>query len=444
MKFQFQLEGEHLNRSQWAFDNGYSEGDLQLYVDGQLYFSETHVNVVELATQLGKWLQAIANGTIRDFTYDSIDCDESLLRFVVQENGLKIQSPIKRYEQGVLPVETVKNAVIGFLIALNVALHRIDYVEKLDRFFTGLISENTRAIMLLEQNNYDEAFTLFKKLAREAPSIQSLNNLGWFMLREEENRDEAKKLLEQVLVLRPQSSFPYMMLGEIALHNKQYEEAKNYLQQALMFSEAEEATYNLAIAHFQLGEFEQAATTFARCVGDSGITQLHEVVCWLYAGHVDKAKALLANWNEAADDYTGAIEIADVYVELGCYSEARAQFEKEWNNFYISPYSVSRYAYTLWKLEEYDACQAIIQQAIQQNQEEINDEQQAKLDEHWTVKDRDERIIELNEQQQTLETLWQRLKNGDVPPFEYEMYPSGGCQLFGCMQHGNPEYEEVT
>lgn len=444
MKFQFQLEGEHLNRSQWAFDNGYIEGDLQIYVDGQLYLTETYVNVVELAIQLGKWLHSMASGDIRDFEYDSIDCDESLLRFFVQEKGLKIQSPIESYEQPILPSETVKNAVIRFLVALNVALHRINYVDKLDRFLTGVISENTRSIMLLEQNNYDEAFTLFKKLAREAPSIQSLNNLAWFMLREEENRDEAKKLLEQVLILNPQSSFPYMMLGEIALHNKRYEEAKHYLQQALSFNEAEEAIYNLAMAHFQLGESEQAAKTFARCMGDSGITQLHEVVSWLYAGNFNKAKALLSNWNDEADDYTGAIEIADVYVELGCYSEARAQFEKEWNNYYISPYSVSRYAYTLWKLEEYDACQAIIQQAIQQNKEEINDEQQAELDEHWTVKDRDERIIELNEQQQTLETLWQRLKNGDVPPFEYEMYPSGGCQLFGCMQHGNPEYEEVT
>lgn len=317
-------------------------------------------------------------------------------------------------------------------------------LEKLDQSLTGLISENTRAIMLLEQNNYDESFTLFKKLARETPSVQSLNNLAWFMLREEENRDEARILLEQTLVFNPKSSFPYMLLGEIALHNKEYNEAKHYLLQALSFSETEEATYNLAMAHFQLGEYEQAAKVFSRCDGDSGITQLHEVVSWLYAGHVDKAKALLANWNDEADDYTGAMEIADVYVELGCYNEARVQFEKEWNSYYTSPYCVSRYAYTLWQLEDYDACRAVVQQAIQQKKEERIDEQQRELDEHWTAQDRDECINELIEQQQTLETLWHRLENGDVPPFEYDMYPNGGCQLFGCMQHGHPEYEEVT
>ncbi|MFS0875244.1 tetratricopeptide repeat protein [Solibacillus isronensis] len=307
----------------------------------------------------------------------------------------------------------------------------------------NIISENKRAIMLLEQNNYDEAFSLFKKLARETLPVQSLNNLAWIMLREEENRDEARALLEQLLVLNPKSSFPYMLLGEIALHNKQYDEAKHYLLQALSFRETEEATYNLAMAHFQLGEFEQAAKVFSRCDGDSGITQLHEVVSWLYAGHIDKAKALLANWNDEADDYTGAIEIADVYIELGCYNEARVQFEKEWNSCY-APYIVSRYAYSLWQLEDYDACRAIIRQAIQQNKEEQTDEQQRELDEHWTAQDRDECIIELTEQLQTLETLWRSLENGVVPPFDYDMYPNGGCQLFGCTQHVHSEYEEVT
>ena len=88
-----------------------------------------------------------------------------------------------------------------------------------------------------------------------------------------------------------------MMLGEIALHKQQYEEAKSYLQQSLSYKVTEEATYNLAIAHFQLGEYEQAAQTFARCIGDSGMTQLHEVVAWLYAGEHTESKGV-ARWLE--------------------------------------------------------------------------------------------------------------------------------------------------
>lgn len=444
MKFQFQLEGAHLNSNQWAFDNGYIEGDLQIYMDGQLYLTETYVNVVELATQLGKWLQLVANGDIRNFVYDSIDSDESLLQFLVQEQGMKVQSPIESYAQQILPTETIKKAVLGFLIELNIALDRIGYVYKLDAYIAGPISENTRALILLEQNEYDEAFTLMKKLASDAPSVQSLNNLAWFMLREEEDREAAKILLEEVLTLQPQSSFPYMMLGEIALHNKQHEEAKLYLRQANVFHVTEEATYNLAIAYFQLGEFEQAAKSFSRCEGESGMTQLHEVVSLLYAGQTDKAKALLQNWNEEADDYTGAIEITDVYVELGCYHEAREQFEKEWNQYHIMPYIVSRYANTLWQLQETDACQQVVQQAIQQKKEEIIDEQQRELDEHWSAQDREECIAECNEQLKVLEMLLPSLEQGVVPSFEYEMYPNGGCQLFGCMQHGHPEYEEIS
>lgn len=59
MEFRFQLEGEHLNSNKWAFDNGYIDGDLKVYINGELYFSETCVNVLELAIQLGKWLQKV-------------------------------------------------------------------------------------------------------------------------------------------------------------------------------------------------------------------------------------------------------------------------------------------------------------------------------------------------------------------------------------------------
>ena len=67
MKFQFQLEGEHLNSNQWAYDNGYIEGDLQIFVNGGLYLAYSHMNVVELAIQLGKWFDSFRHGVTRDF-----------------------------------------------------------------------------------------------------------------------------------------------------------------------------------------------------------------------------------------------------------------------------------------------------------------------------------------------------------------------------------------
>lgn len=277
---------------------------------------------------------------------------------------------------------------------------------------------------MIVQFNLDEALAKLQQLAEKKPSVQSLNNLAYMYLREEEDRDTAEKLLLQALKLNPQSAYPYMMLGEIALHNRQYEQAKTYLQQAMAFTSTEEATYNLAIAYFNLGAYEQAAKTFACYAGDSDQTRLHEVVSWMYAGELDKARELLANWNEEADGYTGAIEIADVYVELGNYSEARVQFEKEWHEYYLSPFVISGYAYTLLQLEGDDACQAIIQQAIQQKKEEIKDELERELDEYWTVENRDEHIKELNEHLQELEALWPQLENGYKPAFDYDMYPN--------------------
>ena len=78
MKFQFQLEGEHLNSNQWAYDNGYIEGDLQIYVNGAIYLAYSYMNVVELAIQLGKWLDSICHGVRRDLIYESIDYDDTV------------------------------------------------------------------------------------------------------------------------------------------------------------------------------------------------------------------------------------------------------------------------------------------------------------------------------------------------------------------------------
>ncbi|MCM3723983.1 tetratricopeptide repeat protein [Solibacillus isronensis] len=260
-------------------------------------------------------------------------------------------------------------------------------------------------------------------------------------LREEEDRKRAWNVLQQVLPLQPQSDFPYLMLGEIAIHLQKFEEAKMYLQQALQFKESEIAQHNMALVHFYVGEYEQAAQAFSRCEGDSGLTQLNEVVSWMHAGQTAKAKVLLDYWNEEADDYTGAIEIADVYVELGCFAKAREQFEKEWQQYFVSPYIVSRYAYTLWQLGYKDACQQVVQQAIDKKKEEIVDEEQTELDEHWSEIDRAERLLEHQVQLKELETLIERLEQGFVPSFDFELYPDGGCQLFGCRQHGHPEYE---
>lgn len=90
------------------------------------------------------------------------------------------------------------------------------------------------------------------------------------------------------------------------------------------------------------------------------MVRLYEVVSRIRIGESEVAKILLDAWNEEADDYTGAIEIADVYIEINCFEEACLKFEKEWESYYCMPYIVSRYAYTLLQLGKVEACKEII------------------------------------------------------------------------------------
>lgn len=381
---------------------------------------------------------------MRNFVYKSIDYDEPLLNFTVQDDGVQLYSTWQQVEvKELVPLEILTNAVTRYLHALNVKLHEMDYFKKLDRYLHNNLSENAKALMLFEQNEYDAAFALLKKLAEERRDVQSLNNLAWMYLYEEEDVAEAKKLLEEVVTLNPQSPFPYMMLGEITLKEGQLNQAKAYLQTAIALGFTEEAVYNLAIVYFKQEDYVSAATHFAKVASDSGTTRLHEVVAWMYAGEHLKAKQMLDNWDEEAYDYTGTIEIADVYMEMQHFIEARKQFEKEWHSYINSPYIVSRFAYTLMQLGDIDTCQTIISKAIEKTRNEIIEEQEKECDKNWTEADKAERIKELMQEKDILKALFEQLHNGYIPAFEYEFYPMGGCQLFGCKQHGNDEYYNV-
>ena len=303
------------------------------------------------------------------------------------------------------------------------------------------MSLNKRALELFENNEYDEAFQLFKEASEVERGVQSLNNLAWMYLNEEEDKNVAKELLQEVLTFSPKSHFPYNMLGEIAVREGRFEEAKNYLKQALAICHSNEAIHNLAIANFYLDEFKQAAKEFAQVAKDSDLVRLNEVVARIKTGEVVEAKAILDGWNDQADHYTGAIIVADVYMELPCYKDARRMFAKEWTKSINGPYIVSRYAYTLMQLGEIDECMKVINDAIVETDATILDVQQEPCDEHWTEAEKLERLEELQAEKAELKALFQKLQAGFLPPFEYELYPTGGCYLFGCKQHGHKEYK---
>ncbi|MCM3638912.1 hypothetical protein M3152_14510 [Sporosarcina luteola] len=299
---------------------------------------------------------------------------------------------------------------------------------------------NEKALQFFEDNNYTEALELLEQAVIEERTVQSLNNLAWMYLYEEEDAHRAKLFLEEVVTLHPQSYFPYNMLGEIALQEKDWEGAREILNKSIAIQPTPEAIHNLAVADYHTGRFRQAAEGFHSIAKDSDCISWYEVIARIQNEETADAKLILDRWNSESDHYLGALEAADAYVELGCFQEAREMYEKEWADYFISPYVISRYAYVLFHLQELQVCRQVIDQGIAGKLNEIEEERQELCDESWSETDKAERIEELQEELSGLEQLFSKLESGFRPAFEFELHHEGGCYLFGCKLHGHPEY----
>ncbi|MHA6261376.1 tetratricopeptide repeat protein [Sporosarcina sp. CAU 1771] len=302
------------------------------------------------------------------------------------------------------------------------------------------MSLNKQALHLFESNQNNEALALFQEVVNKERTVQALSNLAWMYLYEEEDQERAKPLLDEVLLHNPTSYFPYNMLGEIAMQEKNWMEAKKYLEQSLKIDRSSEAVHNLAVVHYNTGEFEKAAAGFQEIAKDSDLTRWFEVLARIQNKDVSTAKELLNAWNEHADDYTGAIEVADAFVELGCFEEARIMFEKEWEEYFVSPYIIHRYAYALYQLNELPKCQMVIQEAIKKKEIEVEEEKVEPCDEQWSEEDKLDRIAELQLELDGLRELFSKLEKGYRPQMEVELHTESNCYLFGCTLHGHAEY----
>ncbi|WP_153604109.1 tetratricopeptide repeat protein, partial [Pseudomonas aeruginosa] len=65
------------------------------------------------------------------------------------------------------------------------------------------------------------------------------------------------------------SYFPYNILGDIYIKQERWAEAKEALQKSISIQPSDEAFHNVAVAHYNLGEFEKASEFFLRVAGDS-------------------------------------------------------------------------------------------------------------------------------------------------------------------------------
>jgi hypothetical protein len=137
IKFSFVLNKEIPKDGQlFAYNNGYIEGDLDIYLNEKLFFSEPYVNLVEFGIELGKWLQKIQSGQRESLKYETIDHNEAIIDFFYERNEKwRIFSIWQIFESKLSYTTTsLVLAVKDYLANLNKELYEIDYVIKLDEF----------------------------------------------------------------------------------------------------------------------------------------------------------------------------------------------------------------------------------------------------------------------------------------------------------------------
>lgn len=283
---------------------------------------------------------------------------------------------------------------------------------------------------------------LFQRAVHESRGVQSLNNLAWMYFYEEEDEDKALELIREVIKLNPSSYFPYNILGDIYIKQERWEEAKEVFQKSISIQPSDEAFHNVAVAHYNLGELEEASEFFLRVAGDSDYIMYIYVKCLIDLGRTTEAKENLDAFNRKSDDFVGEINVADLYVELKCYKEAIQCFEKGYKEVWKSPDWIGRFVYVLYKANNFTRINEVIRESIEAKTAEIEDVKNEEVEENWTEEDKKELIEEYTEENNCYKAMIARIKSGYVPELEFETYHLGGCYLFGCKRHNHLEYGE--
>ncbi|MGQ8874326.1 tetratricopeptide repeat protein [Paenibacillus sp. TSA_86.1] len=302
------------------------------------------------------------------------------------------------------------------------------------------MSTNQKAIECLENNDYDAALALFREALNESRDVQSLTNLAWIYYHEEGDVTAAIELAQEAVGLNPTSHFPYSLLGEMLLVNERWEEAKTVLANSIRREPSKEACNNLAIAKYHLEEWDEASVLFLQSAGPSDYAMYSHIHCLIKMGKTDEAKQKLDGFSQTDDDFVGEVHVAELYLELKCFSEAVRWFEQAWATYYKSPDWVCRYIYALIQTNAKERAVEITKECIQFKQDDMEEEQAEECDENWTEGDKATYLIQLQNEKQEYEQIIEQISSDFVPPFQFTTSPSSSCYLFGCSRHDHPEY----
>lgn len=142
---------------------------------------------------------------------------------------------------------------------------------------------------------------------------------------------------QTAIELNPSSHFPYNILGEIYVEKEMWQQAADALNQSLIIHPSNEAYNNLAIAKYHLGQIQEDSDFFLQCSRNSDYAMYSHVKCLIELGRKIEAKKKLDVFSEDDDDFVGDVEVAELYLELGCFNESIYWFDKGWGQYWKTP-----------------------------------------------------------------------------------------------------------
>lgn len=137
INFSFKLSSEVPTGPEYtAYEHGFIEGSLDIYLNDKLFFSEPYVNLAELGIQLGEWLHKIESGLLENMNFETIDHDEIILSFNHEGyNNWSINSIWQEFvSHEFIATTDLVDSVKYYMIELNKELHKINYVINLDKY----------------------------------------------------------------------------------------------------------------------------------------------------------------------------------------------------------------------------------------------------------------------------------------------------------------------
>lgn len=303
------------------------------------------------------------------------------------------------------------------------------------------MTTNQLAIEAYLNFEYEKAFSLFLNAVQESRNVESLTNLAFYLWAEQEDEVKTLDLLEETITLGPVSHLPYSLLGEIYTKQEKWLEAQEVLTTALKIEPTKAAYNNLAVCRYHMGNLEEAAAYFLLASEASDYTLYSYAQCLIKLGNKAEAVSILNTFSDKDEEFVGEVELAEVYLETEQYDLAVEWFKKGWDIYMHDPSWIHPYVYALIKLDQLPEAQEVINKVLAQNEIEIEEIKNQKVDENWTSNDKKEVIEEYLHKQKAYESIWNLLLSDHIAKLDTDFEPAykSACYLIGCTHpfHAN-------